>query len=363
MAKKKQGSSKSTQEYKYCALPQVAKREFSPSVGPDRANLILNNSKKWVNGTVLHYYFFTADDTRLAKDWGGTEAEKDVVRNAFEIWKNLGIGLEFKETNLQSEAEIRIGFLTGDGSWSYIGRDNLLVANNQRTMNFGWDLTLEGEIDTALHEIGHAMGFPHEHQNPNAGIEWNKEAVYTALAKPPNNWDRDKTHHNIIRKIDAYTVKGSMWDPDSIMHYPFEPELINAPEPHATDGINPAPGLSTRDKVWVRAFYKPLNPEKFPQLRILESVKLAILEGEQSNYIIEPDATRDYTIQTFGTSDTVMVLFEEVNGIMRYVQGDDDSGEDRNASITWKLFQGRRYIIRIRLFFENRTGETAVMLW
>ena len=31
-------------------------------------------------------------------------------------------------------------------------------------MNFGWDLTQPGEIDTALHEIGHTIGFPHEHQ-------------------------------------------------------------------------------------------------------------------------------------------------------------------------------------------------------
>ena len=53
-------------------------------------------------------------------------------------------------------------------------------------MNFGWDLTQPGEIDTAIHEIGHTLGFPHEHQNPHAGIVWDEEAVYAALAQPPN---------------------------------------------------------------------------------------------------------------------------------------------------------------------------------
>ena len=51
---------------------------------------------------------------------------------------------------------------------------------NERTMNFGWDLTTSYGHDTALHEIGHTLGFPHEHQNPTAGIVWNEPAVLAA---------------------------------------------------------------------------------------------------------------------------------------------------------------------------------------
>jgi len=39
-------------------------------------------------------------------------------------------------------------------------------------------------LDTAVHEIGHSLGFPHEYQNPKAGIVWNEEAVYAALGQP-----------------------------------------------------------------------------------------------------------------------------------------------------------------------------------
>ena len=49
-----------------------------------------------------------------------------------------------------------------------------------------------------------------------------------------------------------------------------------------------------------------------------------------------------YTLQTFGQSDAVLVLFtEEDNGDLRYVAGDDDSGSDRNAKLEQRLERGQ----------------------
>ena len=351
----------------YCSMPIVAERTFSSDINRDRARLIVMLGKKWVNETVLHYYFFDrSEDGRIGtnqwRPWATSEAEKDVVRNAFKIWRDVGIGLEFEEVNSRDEAEIRIGFERGDGAWSYIGRDILDIGRDRRTMNFGWDLTrLPQEIDTAIHEIGHTLGFPHEHQNPNAGIVWDEEAVYTALAGPPNYWSRETTYHNIIRKITPDLVQGSSWDANSVMHYPFEAGLIEQPEEYR-DGISPTPGLSSRDKEWVRKFYPPAE-NRYPKLRPFESVKLAISVGEQRNFSIEPEASRYYDIQTFGTSDSIMVLFEEIEGEPRYLSADDDSGEDYNAHIRIKLFSGKRYILRVRLYYSDRADETTVMMW
>ncbi|MCI0747548.1 MAG: M12 family metallopeptidase [Verrucomicrobia subdivision 3 bacterium] len=147
-----------------------------------------------MNGAVLHYHFM--DDPA---EWKGAEGQKQVVRKAFEAWKNVGIGLSFQEVQDRNDAEIRIGFQDGDGAWSYIGRDVLDQGTDDRTMNFGWDI--RAEIDTAIHEIGHTLGFPHERQNPKAGIVWDEEAVSRALAGEPNFWSREKTFHNIISKI------------------------------------------------------------------------------------------------------------------------------------------------------------------
>ncbi len=336
--------------------------------------LIINNDKKWVNGTELRYYFFNEDrdrsvqfrgGERILLSWKGTEEEKEVVRRAFREWADIGIGLKFEEVLTREEAEIRIGFLDGDGAWSYIGRDVLSIPSNDRTMNFGWDISKSRDgYDTALHEIGHTLGFPHEHQNPFSGIVWDENTVYSKLAGYPNYWSQEKTYHNIIRKLDPDTVQGSNWDPDSIMHYPFEAGMILSPAQYNRNGLFPQGGLSSRDREWVKHFYPPIpKEEEENELKPMESQTFNLEPSEQKNFLFIPDTTRNYTIKTFGEMDTVMVLFEEVDGKMRYRQGDDDSGEDFNAEIQMKLIAGHRYVIRIRMYFKFQSGSTAVMVY
>lgn len=338
-----------------CGLPPVKPRELPSSILPERAGLILMNDKKWVNGTVLHYYFLRSPSRLTA-----AESRQQIVRDAFQMWKDIGIGLEFMEVDSADEAEVRIGFGRGDGHWSYVGRDVLEAAQDERTMNF--DKNDDWDINTALHEIGHTLGFPHEHQNPIAGIEWNEEEIYTTLAGPPNFWSREQTFFNIIRKIAPDEVQGSSWDPDSIMHYELDPGFIVEPEKYR-DGLIPEPGLSERDITWVKTFYPPIEGLEETRLLPFRSRQLSLTAGEQVNFTVIVDATRKYTMSTFGESDTVMVLFEEVDGDLRYVTGDDDSGSDLNAQFEAKLFAGRRYVLRVRLYYQRRAGDFAVMMW
>jgi len=356
----------------YCSMPLVSEPALPAGIAPERASAILAIANKWVNGTALHYYFFDKSGDREqvllsngAKQWRsfvGPEAQRRVVRDAFKRWKALDIGLEFKEVAARDEAEIRVGFMQGDGAWSYVGTDVLNSGPNERTMNFGWSLLRPDGMDTALHEIGHTLGLPHEHQNPNAGIVWDEDAVYDELGKPPNSWPRQTTYHNIIRKIRADTVQGSYWDPNSIMHYPFEPGLILKPAQYAS-GLNPAGGLSVRDVAWVKSFYPPIRNTGMVSLKPSQSQEIAVKNGEQQNFLIDPPATRDYDIRTFGACDTTMVLFEERNGTWRHFMADDDSGEDRNASLHPKLIKGRHYCLRVRLKYSDKTTMPTIMLW
>lgn len=343
---------------RYCALPNVPPRTFDSSVSPDRVRLIRFIGKKWVNGTKLRYYFFESGPNSAGNE------QKDIVRQGFEVWKNVGIGIKFEEVRNISEAEIRIGFLQGDGAWSYVGRDVIdIPRQGERTMNFGWDLRTDPRgVGVPVHEIGHTLGFPHEHQNPFAGIVWNEEAVYRQFGSPPNNWPRETTFNNILRKLDVGEVEGSQWDPNSIMHYAFPSGLIERPEQYR-NGLTPAGGLSTRDLQQARLFYPPLEEFSYPELKPFHSEVLSLSPAEQKNFVINPPATRDYTIQTFGQSDTVMVLFEDQNGDLKYVDGDDDSGTDLNATLNVRLYQGRRYVLRIRLYSNFSASETSVMLW
>src|SRR5215207_6389487 len=50
----------------FCALREMPQRQFSPDVSHERAQLIILLSNKWVNGTVLHYYFFDKPSDQTA---------------------------------------------------------------------------------------------------------------------------------------------------------------------------------------------------------------------------------------------------------------------------------------------------------
>ncbi|MBK9256731.1 MAG: hypothetical protein IPM42_14690 [Saprospiraceae bacterium] len=344
----------------YCTMPQVKEREFSRNVGSEQERMIRLNEKKWANGTKLKYYFFKGSDGS-PNAWKGSTQSINIVKNAFKKWMDVGIGIQFEETNVKNDSQIRIGFDRNDGAWSYLGRDIIDlpdVANkNKRTMNLGWD-----SLDTAIHEIGHTLGFPHEHQNPKAGIVWDEPAVYNALAAPPNNWSNATTYHNIIRKISPDSIQGSDHDADSIMHYPFGPGLILSPVKYR-NGIRPAGGLSPRDLEWVKFFYPKLNISSYITIKEAVSESMNILPGEQKNFIFKPPRTKRYNIATFGEMDTVMVLFEKNGNDEIYLEGDDDSGQDYNAQIVRSLDKNKEYFIRIRLYYKNRDGNGAVMVW
>lgn len=345
----------------HCNTPPVAARMFAPGTDSARVEAVLLFGDKWLDGTELRYHFFEARES-----WTGTDEDKDVVRSAFRRWKEAGIGLEFREVADPGEAEVRIGFDHDDGSWSYLGRQVLSRPATALTMNFGWKLAgWSYGFDTALHEIGHTLGLPHEHQNPNAGIVWDEEAVYGYFAGTPNNWPPDRTEHNILHKLTPDLVRGSAWDRDSIMHYAFPAGLIFEPEEYRSSPLTPAPELSDADIDWIRQFYPALEPQ-LPELHPFESRRLSLAPGEQVDFVVRPENTLDYHFQTFGKADTVLALFEEVEGEdgggPRFLAGDDDSGTAFNAAFDVKLFKGRTYYLRLRLYWSWASGTTAVMM-
>jgi hypothetical protein len=228
-------------------------------------------------------------------------------------------------------------------------------------MNFGWDLTTPYGRDTALHEIGHAMGLIHEHQNPKAGIVWNGEKVRRYFAGPPNNWNPQQIENNILNKIAPEAIQGSNWDKDSIMEYWFEAGLIISPPGYENQRLIPKGNLSPIDIDEIRRFY-PSTPEVNLELKPYLSAMVDLNSGEQLDFIIYPPETRTYTIQMIGGLDAVIVLFEDINGTDSYIKGNDDSGFDKNAQIITRLVKERIYKLRLRVSYTGATGKGAVIL-
>lgn len=155
---------------------------------------------------------------------GGSDALQNRVKAVAEEWVADGMArLSFRWID-DPAADIRIAFIQGDGSWSYLGTVARDIEAPEPTMNYGW-LTDASDDESlrrvVLHEFGHALGMIHEHQNPEGGIAWNEAAVIADLSGPPNNWDLDTTRHNVLNKYDPDAVDATEVDPTSIMMYPI----------------------------------------------------------------------------------------------------------------------------------------------
>lgn len=336
-----------------CAQPLRGVPPLKADLPQGRAYSIRRVQTKWMNGTVLHFCFLTG------RDWTWPEGQRKVVRNAFQAWSALGIGLQFKEVEDETEAEILIGRRQDNRSWSFVGTENLGNRDDGRTMNFGWDLETDWGRATALHEIGHALGLEHEHQNPLAGIVWDEPAVY-AHFKRTDGWDADETYHNVISKLSTNSVDGSNWDPTSIMHYPFDPGLMKLPQPYDRLGVGENTVLSDADKAWVRHWY-PAQAAAMP-ISALSISPLPMVPGAQADFVFNPDSTREYTVGTVGKADSRIVVFEERDGEPRHLAAADDTGTDENAEISGKFVAGRTYLIRVRVAHANGDRPIGLVL-
>lgn len=335
----------------FCAQPPVTPIVLPSDIQIDRAYAIYLNHKRWVSTTTLHYCFV---ERASHPSWSWSEAEKNVVRDAFQEWKHVGIGLDFVEVARPGDAEIKIGNYHNNQSWSYVGTDNLRNEDLGRTMNFGWDVRTRWGQATALHEIGHALGLEHEHQNPNSGIVWNEEEVIRVFSGPPNNWKLPGIQHNILDKLQGSSLRGSSWRPRSIMHYEFTAAMIRHPAPYNETGIEATYDLDNSDKTVILEDYPSLRRRNIQVMR-LEALPAEI--GAQAAFTFVPEDTRVYRIQTVGQSDMRVVVFEERDGQPRHHISEDDSGADANLMIVTKLIAGRPYVISTRTnFVDSRDG-------
>ncbi len=217
---------------------------------------------------------------------GGSEfLQLKVIQYAREWSKYANIHFQF----VRSEpSDIRISFESESGSWSYIGRTSQYIPSTTATMNFGWFNSQTSDTEfrrTTLHEFGHALGLSHEHQHPEAGIPWNRDAVYAYYSRT-QDWSRNDVDHNIFRKYSRSSTRYSAYDPNSIMHYYIPQALVFG---NWTSNWNTH--LSATDISFIQSVYPDTNP---PQV--------GCEQCPDSLNVVACDDFEQYDQLTFGTS-------------------------------------------------------------
>lgn len=188
-------------------------------------NAVLSGAKAWASMPVSVCF------------WGGsTDLRRRIVTIAAE-WEASGSGIKFDFGDRRNPrlcdgryfAQIRVGYSL-PGYWSFIGSDSIVQAMQSETsLNLqGFD---RGSVSNnefrriVLHEFGHAVGFRHEHQNPEGACEFNWDAVQRYLSGPPNRWTLEQINQNMRVRPYLQGDVATEFDPTSIMLYSFKPEF------------------------------------------------------------------------------------------------------------------------------------------
>ena len=331
------------QQLKVCHDRILPREESLPqpvmSIGGGRSRAVIFFRKLWVNGSVLQARFM-----------GGTEAQQAKTKEQAAWWtEHANLKFEF---NNAPDAQIRIAFNPNDGAWSYIGTDCAEIPRDQPTMNLGF---LDG--GTAAHEFGHAIGLGHEHQNPRGGIEWNEEVVIRDLGGPPNSWTPDQVRHNVLEKYSVDQIRGTDFDPESIMLYFFPDSWVKNGQGTKENDV-----LSALDKQFIASAQAyPRAAVTAVELQVGEAPTQARIgvPGEEDVFQFRVETSGRHVIETGGQTDVVMKLFGP-NSQTRLIAEDDDAGVGLNARIARSLVPGQ-YFVQVRHYNRQRgTGAYTV---
>jgi hypothetical protein len=177
---------------------------------PDKQSIAVLTTKYWGNkGVKLTVGFMDNPSLEL----------RSRILSHMNAW-NKTANITFVQT--KTDPQVRIARLPGDGHWSYLGTDVLVIPKNEATMNLDSFTmkTSESEYRRVVrHETGHTLGAPHEHMrkalvnliDPKKAIEFYGR---------DQGWDPEMVRRQVLTALEESSLIGTMTvDDNSIMCY------------------------------------------------------------------------------------------------------------------------------------------------
>ncbi|XP_064383861.1 uncharacterized protein LOC135332882 isoform X2 [Halichondria panicea] len=259
-------------------------------------------NKIWAGRELLKVTFLNPD---VLNSWGLT---RDNILDWAKVWD---VGNEkvptFKQVPKASRADIRVLLSETQACSSKIGMDAEKV---QPVTNPTMVLNLRGlpahlQRSLVIHEFGHALGLDHEHQRSDF---WDAMSGYFERGNiPPTQASR------VLKKMDSIDFDQVLeYDPDSIMHYWFDPDWLKMPRHRVRQNINTDNTLSAKEKRYLLGVHMRQGQDLLPRqpsetdLRFLESAygadQCSVFPGRRelnrvSSRDWEPKLPRDTVLQ------------------------------------------------------------------
>ena len=204
---------------------------------------------------------------------GGSNALRARIRSHMNAWNT---GITFAET--KRDGQVRIS-RTGSGYWSYLGTDVLLSPRNRQTMNLrGFSMnTPESEYRRVIrHELGHTLGFPHEHMRQALVDRIDPQKAYDYFLRT-QGWDKQMVDAQVLTSLDEASLMSTPPDQTSIMCYQLPGEITRDGQP-----ILGGPDINATDAAFALKIYpKAVAAAPSRAVTLGEYLPAAVAEDEE----------------------------------------------------------------------------------